>query len=368
VALELPARAGCVFLFVGGTIWRKGIDLLLAGWEKAFTAEDDVLLVIKDFGVASHYRGQTQGEALRALSQRDDLAPILYLDEELPGSELPALYRAADVLVAPYRGEGFGLPILEAMACGVPAIHTAIGPSSEFVGDGGWAVPAERVSLGGRLATGELAGDGYVHEVDVQALAQTLRATAADPEDRRRRGAAGAARAQGYSWEHAGKLLDQSLRTLETEGLAPVRTSRPDAVQSGAHTVLYAPDWGDEGAWSETLLRWSAVVPANADVTLLMPVLASEAEAVMQRVLSKLRQVGMDLEAIPDLALHQQSDRDLLSLVSAADAVLLDRSQADDPSPALWRRARRLLSLAPGELEEYATTLGIVDPPIERAA
>src|SRR6185436_3211465 len=52
-ALDDGERAGCTFLFVGGTIWRKGIDVLLAAWAQAFGPADDVRLVIKDFGVAS---------------------------------------------------------------------------------------------------------------------------------------------------------------------------------------------------------------------------------------------------------------------------------------------------------------------------
>jgi hypothetical protein len=55
----LPRSAACVFLFVGGTIWRKGVDILPAAWQEAFGPGDDVLLVVKDFGAATHYRGQT---------------------------------------------------------------------------------------------------------------------------------------------------------------------------------------------------------------------------------------------------------------------------------------------------------------------
>src|SRR5918996_561 len=67
-------------------------------------------------------------------------APTVSFDEDLPFEELPALYRAADVVVLPYRAEGFCLPAVEAMACGVPVIHNGEGPTAEFVADiGGWA-------------------------------------------------------------------------------------------------------------------------------------------------------------------------------------------------------------------------------------
>ncbi|HEX5147329.1 MAG TPA: glycosyltransferase, partial [Conexibacter sp.] len=144
-----PEReAGCTFLFVGGTIWRKGIDVLLAAWERAFAPGDDVRLIVKDFGVGTSYKGQTSGDAVRALAARGDVAPVAYLDGDVPAAELPELYRTADAVVLPYRAEGFCLPALEAMACGVPVIHTAAGPTGEFCPpDAGWALHAQRVEF-----------------------------------------------------------------------------------------------------------------------------------------------------------------------------------------------------------------------------
>src|SRR6266702_4463401 len=53
------------FLFVGGTLYRKGFDALLAAYGRAFSNPDDVCLVVKDMGVGTFYRGQT-GQALVA--------------------------------------------------------------------------------------------------------------------------------------------------------------------------------------------------------------------------------------------------------------------------------------------------------------
>ena len=74
---------------------------------------------------------------------------ILYLNEELPPDSLPGLYTACDCLVLPYRGEGFGLPVPEAMACGLPVIVTAGGATDDFVRDDfAWRIPAERRVFG----------------------------------------------------------------------------------------------------------------------------------------------------------------------------------------------------------------------------
>ena len=57
--LGLPSGPTLRFLFVGGTIFRKGIDVLLRAFARAFTPSDGVGLVVKDMGSQSFYRGQT---------------------------------------------------------------------------------------------------------------------------------------------------------------------------------------------------------------------------------------------------------------------------------------------------------------------
>src|SRR5262249_5246420 len=220
---ELPREAGCSFLFVCGRIWRKGRDLLVDAWTEAFGPDDDVQLVVKDFGTGTHYRGQTAGDRLRSLAERDDVAPVIYLDEDMSPDELASLYRACDVFVTPYRGEGFCMPALEAMACGLPVIHTAIGPTSEFVPeDGGWAVEAERAPVRPGGLPG-LAGDGYVHEVVPSVLVETLRSVAAAPEERRARATSALERAQDYSWDRVGEIAAASLEALAAEELPLAR-------------------------------------------------------------------------------------------------------------------------------------------------
>src|SRR6185437_16380266 len=101
------------------------------------------------------------------------------------------------------------------MACGLPVIHTATGPTSEFVpADGGWAVEAERAPMRAGGGLPELAGDAYVHEVKPEALVDTLRSVAAAPDERRRRAATALARAKDYDWDRVGEMAAASLETL----------------------------------------------------------------------------------------------------------------------------------------------------------
>ena len=65
-----------------------------------------------------------------------------YLSGALPDEAMAQLYRAADVLLAPSKGEGFGIPVIEAQACGRPVIVSNFTAQPELVRDG-WLVDGE---------------------------------------------------------------------------------------------------------------------------------------------------------------------------------------------------------------------------------
>jgi glycosyltransferase involved in cell wall biosynthesis len=187
--LKLATQKKFKFLFVGGTIGRKGPDLLLKAYLQNFTAADDVCLVIKDFGGNSVYTGQTFEAQIRAAQALPDAPEILYLNAELPPEQLPGLYTACDCLVMPYRGEGFGLPALEAMACGLPLIVTAGGATDDFVRDEfAWRIPAVKKVFGREVSGMKLAGDGWLLEPDLAALGEMMRRAFANPGEARERG------------------------------------------------------------------------------------------------------------------------------------------------------------------------------------
>ena len=78
-------------------------------------------------------------------------------------SELPALYRGAQAFVFPSRYEGFGLPLLEAMAAGAPAVITDIPASLEVAGDAAEVVGIDDVD-GTVAALQRLLGDRELAE------------------------------------------------------------------------------------------------------------------------------------------------------------------------------------------------------------
>jgi glycosyltransferase involved in cell wall biosynthesis len=206
--VALATRASFRILFLGGTIWRKGADLALNAFLHAFGPNDDVCLIVKDVGAQTSYRGQNSGEQIRALSGRSDLAEIHYLDETFDDATLAALYRSVDVVLHPYRGEGFGLPMLEAMACGTPSIVTAGGAADDFIDETvGIRVPAQRIPI---AATGldPLLGAPWALEIPVDRLAAVLRAVAGKKEALRALGAAASARARtAWTWDAAAAIV-----------------------------------------------------------------------------------------------------------------------------------------------------------------
>ena len=76
-------------------------------------------------GTKSFYQGQTAEKTVAEHRARG--YPIEYHECALNDQEMAGLYAACDCLAHPYRGEGFALPVVEAMACGLPAIVTGAG-------------------------------------------------------------------------------------------------------------------------------------------------------------------------------------------------------------------------------------------------
>ena len=106
----------------------KGFDELLEALSEVRRLEPNVLLVIAGSG--------DDRARLESKAQAHGVHQFVRFTGYVPDEELIDLYRASRVFVLAGRGEGFGIVLLEAMACGIPAVASTLDGSSEAVGGG----------------------------------------------------------------------------------------------------------------------------------------------------------------------------------------------------------------------------------------
>lgn len=177
-------------LFVGRIQPLKGLDVAVGAL--AELARTDVRLVV--VGGASGASGDGEVGRIMTMARRLGVAERLHMVPPQPHHLLSTYYRAADVVVVPSRSESFGLVALEAAACGVPVVASAVGGLLTLVDHGrtGFLVPGrDPVDFARDIA----------RLLDEPALAADM-------------GAAGALRARRYTWSFAAARLRRAYADL----------------------------------------------------------------------------------------------------------------------------------------------------------
>jgi D-inositol-3-phosphate glycosyltransferase len=118
-------------LFVGRIQPLKGLDVAIAALAEVRHPEARLVVV----GGASGPDGEAELARTRALAEELGVAERISWVPPQPHHLLSSYYRAADVVVVPSRSESFGLVALEAAACGIPVVATAVGGLSRLVVD-----------------------------------------------------------------------------------------------------------------------------------------------------------------------------------------------------------------------------------------
>lgn len=303
----LKTRKGFRFLFLGGTIPRKGIDVLLGAYTQAFRAGDDVCLVIK--GQAGEvYQGHDLSTALEEIRRMPDAPEIEYRLENLEEAELAALYRTCHAFAMPYRGEGFGLPIAEAMASGLPVIVPHRGAAMDFVGeDSAYLIPS-RIRPIPQVDAFEPGPAGFwVEEPDALALAASMRRVYESRDEGREKGLRGRERVRtGFSWARATDVILERVAVLAAR--KPCRFSMVSRAPVPREALLFRPDFAEAG-WAEVLVSYLEAFSPGEPVALLLALPSGEGapspEAAQELVLSIITRLGR--ETFPDLALVEST-------------------------------------------------------------
>lgn len=241
-APELALARRVRFLHISSAFPRKGVDVLLRAMFETFDVDDDVTLVLKTFP-NPHNDVAAQLAALRSEFPRGP--HICWIDRDLDRAQIDGLYRVASAYVHTARGEGFGLPVAEAMLAGVPVISVASTGLADFVNAdtaaviGHRVVPASsHVSVRGSEWTEPLLGD----------VCRELAAFASDDDVSRRERRVEAARhliGTEFSWDRVADrwhdFIMERHRRRSGVSVAAVTTfnSRCGIAEYAAH--LYEP-------------------------------------------------------------------------------------------------------------------------------
>ncbi|MFC4121139.1 glycosyltransferase [Nonomuraea zeae] len=167
---RMPRPGGNTVLSIGRMVPRKGVDTVIRAIRRLPAAE----LVIAGGG-----QNDEEAVRLRELAAAYGMDDRVHVIGSVPRRHVPALMRSADVVVAVPWYEPFGIVPIEAMACGVPVIASAVGGHLDTVAGCGLLVPPRRP----------------------RALARALKDVLGNPGRRAELGAAGARRArERYGW------------------------------------------------------------------------------------------------------------------------------------------------------------------------
>lgn len=203
-----------VFTFLSTFEWgeRKAPEVLLRAFNDEFRSDEQAVLVCKVYNQdpSVNVPRQVGRLGLKAGGGR----VVLSINELVPVHQLGALYRSADCFVLPSRGEGWGLPILEAMACGLPVIATAWSAQTDFIHDG-IAYPLGIEGLVPAEAKCPYYEGFNWAEPSYEHLRALMRHVFENREEARRKGARASAEVLGkWTWRHSTEKIIRQLREV----------------------------------------------------------------------------------------------------------------------------------------------------------
>ncbi|KAK9156843.1 hypothetical protein Scep_003417 [Stephania cephalantha] len=178
-----------VFLSIFKWEYRKGWDVLLRAYLEEFTGNDGVALYILTNAYHSSRNFEIKIVDLvhdsGIVEPVDGWAPVYVIDTHVAQVDLPRLYKAANAFVLPSRGEGWGRPIVEAMAMSLPVIATNwSGPTEYLTMENSYPLPVDEMS---EVMEGPFKGHRWA-EPSADELRVLMRRVMSNPEEGREKG------------------------------------------------------------------------------------------------------------------------------------------------------------------------------------
>lgn len=209
--LQYPSKKGFKFLQTSFPwVYEKGFDLTVKAFSRAFSSRDDVALVLRVPRVNDPNERAWSFDRLSKIVAEELSKPaapeILLLESDVEPDQRGGVYTGADCYVHPLRAEGFGMTILEAIACGLPVIATPWSGPADFLSPA-WAYTvchsgpiAERAKNGSILR--------YHVEPDIDHLIHHMRQVFENPARAKSFGRTDCAIAHHHwTWSHAAAKL-----------------------------------------------------------------------------------------------------------------------------------------------------------------
>lgn len=190
---------------------RYGTDILIPAISKAFSANDAVEIHIKDYGSSSNSH-----ELRNLVASQPSFPDVVWHEKFLSKEDLIRLYGEMHLMVSPFRGEGYAMKIIDAMAVGLPVMMPAFGGPMEYAPPGGFLpLEFEEVPVGKCYDTDHyLVGPGaYWCQIHEDTLVASLRSFIADPQAADNAAQTARAHIYGrYTWSNTAQSLVAALR------------------------------------------------------------------------------------------------------------------------------------------------------------